>query len=95
MNVIHNHFVYFYGNSVRQMYVKPPFRKLVEVWRALSCDHPLCDIIPKCLSHAPGFSFGRNDGFKLPCLYPSNLYGSLMPANNFFLSQRGIETSIV
>ena len=50
---------------------KPSFRKLVEVWQALSCDRSLYDVIPICHSRPPGFSFGRNNSFVLPCPYPS------------------------
>ena len=32
--------------KITQKIAKPPFRKLIEVWRALSCDHRLCEIIP-------------------------------------------------
>ena len=55
--------------------VKPPFGKLVEVWRALSCDHPLCDITPKCHSQSPGFSFGKTViVLSYSAFIPQNLY---------------------
>ena len=53
--------------------MKPLFKRLVEVWRTVSCDHPLCDI-PICLSQTPGFSFGKNDSFKLSCFIFQNHY---------------------
>ena len=51
--------------------MKPPFSKWIEVQRALSREHLLCDIIPTCHSQTPGLYFGRNGGFKLPYCTPS------------------------
>ena len=54
--------------------MKPSYTKLVEVWRALSREHLLCDILPMCHSQTPSFYFGKNDSFKLPTTLPQNLY---------------------
>ncbi len=85
--------------------LKPPFRKLIELWWPLPREHLLCDIIRICHSQAPGVYFARNTGFNIPSPIPQNhffihflvwmktLRSSSTQEYNFLLNQTFEETN--